>query len=91
MVTVEMYGSLQKKKCFGCGSVISFDNDDIQTEEVEKKTISFVKCPVCDKKIKAKQIDRSKPETHTKRVSEVGKKVQEALDDAEWDDTEGEE
>ena len=90
MITVEMYGSLQKKKCFGCGSVISFDNGDIEYEEVEGTKISFVTCPVCHKKIKAKKIDRAngQPVGNTKKVSEVGKKAQQALDEAdtEWDE-----
>ena len=73
-ITVEKYGTLQKKKCFGCGSLISFENDDIKRLP---KGGTFVVCPVCNKKIKANPIDWEHP-SKPKSVGNVGKALQDA-------------
>lgn len=87
-IKVEAYGSRQKKTCFGCGSMISFENDDITVTEDS----TFVTCPVCGKKIKAYKIDRDKPTPKAIKETEVGRKVKEALENTEdWDDVEEEE
>lgn len=80
-VKVEMYGSTQKKKCFGCGSVLSFDNSDIESDEDGN---TFVNCSVCGKKIKARKVDYSKPVA--KKETEVGKKLKQAIEKADSED-----
>lgn len=79
-IKVEAFGTRQKKTCFGCGSMISFENDDI--EETDGNT--FIICPVCGKRIKAYKIDRA--EGTPKRVSEFGKKAKEAFESNDWDE-----
>jgi len=86
-IKIEAYGSRQKKTCFGCGSMISFENDDITVTEDN----TYIICPVCGKKIKAYKIERdantSAPKTT--KETEIGKKVKEALESTEdWDDVE---
>lgn len=83
-IKVEAYGTKQKKTCFGCGSMISFENDDIMKDDVG----SYIECPVCGKRIKVSPIDRTTPTIKTPfRESELGKKAREALNDAEsWDE-----
>lgn len=86
-VKIEAYGTRQKKTCFGCGSMISFENGDIK----ENENGTYVECPVCGKKIKAHMIDREAG--IPTRESEVGRKAREAFentDDADWDETEEE-
>lgn len=83
-VKVEAYGTRQKKTCFGCGSMLSFENDDIK----ELENGNYVECPVCGKKIKADKIDRNKPTVKTPKETEVGKKAREAFEnaDTDWDE-----
>ena len=81
-IKIEAYGTRQKKTCFGCGSMISFENDDIK----ENENGPYVTCPVCGKKIKAHKINRQEDTSNT-RETEVGKKAREALENAEdWDE-----
>lgn len=83
-IKVEAYGTRQKKTCFGCGSMISFENDDIKVTNGNPDDNSYIECPVCGKKIKAYKIDRTKPVQ--KNISELGKLAKKALDDKEnWD------
>lgn len=70
-IKVEAYGTRQKKTCYGCGSMISFENEDIQGTE----PITYIECPICGKKIKAHKVDR----TVTKET-EVGKKAKAAFE-----------
>ena len=77
---VEFYGSKQKKICFGCGSMISFNNKDIQ--EVDNK--SFIECPVCGKRIKAYKLNREK--LQSKKETLVGRKIKEAMKEKEEED-----
>ena len=82
MVKVEQFGSRQKRTCFGCGSIISFENNDIV--EVDSK-VSYVECPICRKHIKAFKVDREKDYKSTKDVTEVGEKIKDALNESEVD------
>ena len=82
-IKVEAYGSRQKKTCFGCGSIISFENDDIK----ENENGPYIECPVCNKKIKAYKITRETPTPKDNVESEIGKKAREALESTEdWDE-----
>ena len=81
MVKVETVGTKQKKTCFGCGSMISFLNSDIKESERGK----YIECPVCGKKIKAHPVDRNTRQPRSKRETELGRKMREAMSTTEWD------
>lgn len=87
MVKVEQFGSRQKRTCFGCGSVISFENNDIIKGT---GNITYVECPVCGKHIKAMKVDRENEFYKNNPTNEdltadsnttLGKKIGEALGD----------
>lgn len=70
-IKVEAYGTRQKKTCYGCGSMISFENEDIQGTE----PTTYIECPICGKKIKAHKVDRT-----VAKETEVGKKAKAAFE-----------
>ena len=85
-VKIEAYGTRQKKTCFGCGSMISFENEDI----LENDEGTYIECPVCNKKIKARVVDRQTNPINKTRESEIGRKARAAMASADisadWDE-----